>query len=190
MKLLKNFLFVSYIKNKGVRRICFVLGLLFCLLPINAFILNFEYHFHTKTYANITLVEDYNKLELEYIYKHYPTSIQQSGVDMTFGRWRDFFISNYGQGRKDRLIMSNQCYILEHGKRKELNKIWQDNESFSKLKNFCQELERYTAQEITVHIHDYSYLVNIIYIILYFYLPFLICCIFRWIYMGFREDRN
>ncbi len=35
MNILKNIIFVSYLKNKGVRRLCFVLGLLFSYIAFN-----------------------------------------------------------------------------------------------------------------------------------------------------------
>ena len=36
-KLLLSIAFVSYLKNKGVRRICFILGVLFALMPASNF---------------------------------------------------------------------------------------------------------------------------------------------------------
>ena len=35
--IIKNIICVSYLKNKGVRRICFILGVLFALMPASNF---------------------------------------------------------------------------------------------------------------------------------------------------------
>lgn len=56
MQILKNILFVSYIKNKGIRRICFIIGLMFSiysfLKAFSSIMSNIEY------YKTLDLLED------------------------------------------------------------------------------------------------------------------------------------
>lgn len=56
MQILKNILFVSYIKNKGIRRICFIIGLTFSiynfLKALSSIMSNIEY------YKTLDLFED------------------------------------------------------------------------------------------------------------------------------------
>lgn len=187
MNTLKNILFVSYLKNKGIRRICFVLGILPLTLCLYLFIIGFNHSFYTKTYDNITEVSEFNTKELTYIYNHYPISVKKDGTLIKFDAWKNFFISDFGGGKEGRLKMSIQCHILEHDKRTELDSIWQSDEDFEKLKYFCKKFNQYITQKITVNICDYSHLIMLLNAILFFYLPFLICCTFRWIYLGFKE---
>jgi hypothetical protein len=51
---MKNILMVSYLKNKGIRRICFILGIFFSLLFLDGWIYRLDYNFYNEKYKNIT----------------------------------------------------------------------------------------------------------------------------------------
>ena len=64
MTFLKNILFVSYLKNKGIRRICFILGVLFAIFPSASWYYRLNRHFYDLSFNNI------DEVQMSYEYKY------------------------------------------------------------------------------------------------------------------------
>lgn len=51
----------------------------------------------------------------------------------------------------------------------------------------CKQLKQYLSQKISISKANYLYLLKLIWSLFWFYIPFLLSCIVKWIYMGFKE---
>lgn len=189
-KVLKNILFVSYLKNKGVRRICFVLGVLFgviCFLD-----LHYEFKHIKLSYQSLEqAVQDnkYNRDVLERIYEAYPVKFN---FGKSFYEWNDFFT---GYDRKYNTIIS-LCQKKQKGEENTTSKPWEEYQSSYQKKQkgeeekypsveICNELKSYVFQP--VKIVNWNKLYDIKWVVFWFYFPFLFCLPFKWIYRGFKE---
>lgn len=166
--ILRNILFVSYLKNKGVRRICFVLGVLFGVICF----LDWHYEFkHIKlSYQSLEqAVQDnkYNRDVLERIYETYPVKFN---FGKSFYEWNDFFT---GYDRKYNTTIS-LCQKKQKGEEEKYPSV-----------EICNELKSYVSQP--VKIVNWNKLYDIKWVVFWFYFPFLFCLPFKWIYRGFKE---
>lgn len=189
MNLLKNILFVSYLKNKGIRRICFVIGILLAIIPIYVWYINLSYNFYNETYENIVEFGKENKYytdKLREVFNKYPTNIGIKNLN-NFKDWQKFLFDDYGEGHEARRYYLEQCYILKHGDKKTLAEIFQNDEEYTKLQELCPKFKNYMLQEISISKANYLYLLKLLWSLFWFYLPFLLACIVRWIYTGFKE---
>lgn len=57
----------------------------------------------------------------------------------------------------------------------------------AKYNDRCSELKQYMTQEISIFKANYLYLLKLLWALFWFYLPFLLSCIVKWIYTGFKE---
>lgn len=209
-KVLKNILFVSYLKNKGVRRICFVLGVLFGVICF----LDWHYEFKRTNYKLFyqsleQAVQDnkYNRDVLESIYKNYPVKFN---FGASFYEWNDFFT---GYGGKYNTIIS-LCRKRHKREENTTSKPWEEygqqqgvalkpweeyQSSYQKKQNgeekkyppiaieVCNKLESYISQPVKIESVNWNKLYDIKWVVFWFYFPFLFCLPFKWIYRGFKE---
>ena len=191
MAFLQNIIFVTQLKNKGVRRICFIVGILLTIIPTCIWYEGLSKNFYNETYENIIEFAEKNKYDTEKqkaVFNKYPANTLFSQVK-TFEDWRDIFISNNYIGEQNVLqrYYLEQCNILEKGKIQTLAEIFQDDEGYKKLQKFCPKLKQYMSQKISISKANYLYLLKLIWSLFWFYIPFLLSCIVKWIYMGFKE---
>lgn len=189
MNFIKNIFLVSYLKNKGVRRICFILGILFAITPTYIWYEDLSNNFYNETYENIIAFgkeNKYNTNKQKEVYNKYPADIGAKNL-RTFNDWRNFMLDDYGDGYEARRYYLEQCYALKHGERKTLAEIWQDDEGYKILQEFCPKIKQYMTQEISISKANYLYLLKLLWALFWFYLPFLLSCIVKWIYTGFKE---
>ncbi|MBQ9090321.1 MAG: hypothetical protein IJY58_04655 [Alphaproteobacteria bacterium] len=188
LKFIKNILLISYLKNKGIRRICFIIGLILAIIPLISWYNDLNNYFYNETYENISVFGNenkYNTKKQKDVYNKYPINFGAKKLD-TFDEWQDFMFADYGEGFKARRYFLEQCYTLKHGDRKTLAEIFQNNEEYAKLQEFCPKFKQYMTKEIAISKTDFLYILGLFSVVFPFYLPFLLCCVIRWIYMGFK----
>lgn len=187
MDFIKNILFVSYLKNKGIRRICFVVGVCSFLSIISPFIYNIiknslDMDFNVdKVYSNLSEVNEeiyyayqhnnpywYRKVDCLGIYlKHYNI---EGYTRYEFTHYKNVFDDenwcNYNQ---------YECNILKAIKDKPIH-----------LK--CGVFDNYGTSKIK------SLTIFFAIILFIFYAPFLFVCLLKviwqilyWIYLGFKN---
>lgn len=224
MNFIKNIFWVSYLKNKGVRRICFILGILLAITPTYIWYEDLSNNFYSETYENIIAFgkeNKYNTNKQKEVYNKYPADIGAKNLS-NFNDWQNFMFDDYGDGYKARRYYLEQCYILKQietkveipegfhivnnpkendywsqfeevkpapkkEERKTLAEIFQDDEGYQKLQEFCPKFKQYMTQEISISKANYLYLLKLLWSLLWFYLPFLLSCIIKWVYTGFKE---
>ncbi len=189
LKFIKNILLISYLKNKGIRRICFIIGLILAIIPLISWYDDLNNYFYNETYENIIAFgkeNKYNTNKQKEVYNKYPADIGVKNL-RTFNDWQNFMLGDYGDGYKARQYYFEQCYALKHGERKTLDEIWQDDEGYKKLQEFCPKFKQYMTKEIAISKTDFLYILGLFNVVFTFYIPFLLCCVIRWIYMGFKE---
>lgn len=181
MNVIKNIFFVSYLKNKGVRRICFVIGILSSIITAIIWYEGLEKKFYNETYENIIEFgkqNKYNTDKLRKVFYKYPANIGIKNLD-TFHAWQTFFFSDHSKGY---LYYAERCHIYSVLKHDIISQI---DKEFIILQELCPKLENYISQKI--RIPNYLYLFKLLWSLFWFYLPFLSACIGRWIYRGFKE---
>lgn len=181
MTFLKNILFVSYLKNKGIRRICFILGVLFAIFPSASWYYRLNRHFYDLSFNNIDEVQmsyeyKYNDEILKNIFYKYPLDFGKKLKK--FEHWEDFFFNSYTEEYKDRKQLIEICNDMLFAANTEKDSI--------KLE-FCKNLIKYINQPIHISSYDFAYILELWGVIVAFYFPFLFCCLIRWVYMGFKE---
>lgn len=171
----KNIFFVSYIKNKGVRRLCFVIGLLFGIISLGVWKSDLKYNFFDLSFQNIEEVQrdySYNNEVLKAIFEKYPVNI---GETLTvFANWENFFINKYSSDYKYRMHLMNECQVSKS----------------ADMHSICDKLNAYASQKITVSRHNLYYFFNLWYVMFFFYLPFVFVVVIRWIVVGFKEKKE
>lgn len=175
--------------DTSIRRICFVIGILLAIIPIYVWYINLSYNFYNETYENIVEFgkeNKYNTNKQKEVYNKYPADIGAKNL-RTFNDWKNFMLDDYGDGYKARRYYLEQCHALKHGDRKALDEIWQDDEGYKKLQEFCPKFKNYMLQKISISKANYLYLLKLLWSLFWFYLPFLLACMVRWIYTGFKE---
>ena len=78
LKFIKNILLISYLKNKGVRRICFILGILLAIFPSISWYESLSDNFINERYENIIVFgkqNRYNTEKQQEVYDKYPANI-------------------------------------------------------------------------------------------------------------------
>lgn len=182
---MKNILMVSYLKNKGVRRICFILGLLFSLFFLDGWIHRLDYNFYNEKYENITTMAskvDYWETEKQkQVFEKYP--IKNIAKFQDFEEYRKFFFGEY----ENRHPFFSQCKALKEGNESRLYYPYKTPDGRQRLENACKEIKEYMSQEIDISKHNYKHFIDLWMVLMFFYLPFLISCVIRWVYMGFKH---
>ena len=170
----KDILFVSYLKNKGVRRLCFIIGLFFGIIAICVWLDYAENNFYDISFNSMEEVEktEPNDEKLRRIFNKYPVNFGKNLGD--FDNWKSFFFESWTGDYKTRKS------FLEDYKMKNFNK---KNESF-------ELLEKYVQQKIFINRANYLFLLNFLYVIGVFYFPFWLCCVIKWVRDGFKESKN
>lgn len=234
LKFIKNILLISYLKNKGVRRICFILGILLAIFPSISWYEGLSDNFINERYENIIVFgkqNRYNTDKQKEVYNKYPANIGVKNLS-NFDDWRNFMFDDYGDGYEARRYYFQQCYALKNKKNVELPEGFhivyipkQNNDlenkqmrfkiqapdreiieiegnkqpteqdleqiylskNYDKLLTMCPKLKQYMTQEISISKANYLYLLKLLWALFWFYLPFLLSCIIRWIYTGFKE---
>lgn len=169
MKLIKNILFVSYLKNKDIRRICFVVGMALFLWGVFTTPRFYEYTRINRDYINIRDIkiwaDAYREREpLKYL----------NLVECT----TEYF-ENVG------IKYSENLFVLE-------NPV----EDFCRLYGQCEKFKIFALDKINLDCGKKDiFLYRPLFICLAFYLPFLLVCLFKfagqafvWIYKGFKEE--
>lgn len=188
MKFAKNIIFVSYLKNKGIRRICFILSCCSMLyFSVLGFTLSRGYYSIDETYHNF---QSFNSD----IYMSY--KIGEKGWYKKI-ECASKYLKQYGFAHYDAYNMVEFKNILNR------NSLWcQSNEVL------CKRIEK--IKDYPIHLkcgafetYDYSnaqgFLIYLIFIIISFYLPFVLCVfakltykalygIIEWIIKGFKEN--
>ncbi|MBP5698495.1 MAG: hypothetical protein J6W96_03090 [Alphaproteobacteria bacterium] len=256
MNLLKNILLISYLKNKGVRRICFVIGVLLTIIPTYIWYENLNDNFYNETYKNIEEFvhkpwNRYNQDKQREVFNKYPVDIGYKDLTQ-FDLWKSFFFDQSGPGYAVKIYYLEQCNIKKNDNNANLpegfhvvytpdnnNDYWNQfeevdpleydknkvtpemllagarnlkkrgytpeqvdawlhthNSSLKKIKEFakeekfnCNKFEQYMTQEICISKANYIYLLKLLWSLFWFYLPFLLACIVRWIYTGFKDNK-
>lgn len=185
---MKNFFMVSYLKNKGIRRICFILA---CCSVLYFLVLGFSlsggYYSVDETYANFK----YFNSDIYTSYK-----INEKGWHKKI-ECASKYLKTYGFGHYD-------AYTLL-----EFNDVTNSNSFWCKsYNNLCKNIEK--IKDNPVHLkcgvfetYKYSnaqgFLIHLIFMIVAFYLPFVLCVfakltykalygIIKWIVIGFKES--
>lgn len=108
---IKNILFVSYLKNKGIRRICFILGVLFAIFPSASWYYRLNRHFYDLSFNNIDEVSQnyiYNTSILEKVFaEHPPVNFNRKLYD--FDNWHAFFIDKYSRSYQAKIEIMAKC---------------------------------------------------------------------------------
>lgn len=184
MTFLKNILFVSYLKNKGIRRICFILGVLFAIFPSASWYYRLNRHFYDLSFNNIDEVQmsyeyKYNDEILKNIFYKYPLDFGKKLKK--FEHWEDFFFNSYTKAYRSRKQLIEMCNdILSRPS------DFQQPQKQNKLET-CRKFNKYINQPIHISSYDFTYILELWGVVVTFYFPFLFCCLIRWIYMGFKE---
>ena len=183
MKKIKNILFVSYIKNKGVRRLCFVIGLCLCIWLLFNVIPNISHNAVDKLYNNL---EDANtdiylahKFETPYWYRKNECMaiyLRKYGLDKNIAYAFNSSVN----------LLSEKYWCEFYQKECGILKAIKDEPIHLK----CSALEGYDHEAIK----SLSYI--FIFLLVLFYLPFLLICILKlvlkilkWIISGFIESK-
>jgi hypothetical protein len=199
MNLIKNIFLVSYLKNKGIRRICFVIGFSLSLfifvlgwcpqLKDNFFIEEYE-NFHEFKKEN-----RYNTPRKLAFFKKYPANLGVKNLD-NYEDWEEFmFFDGYVYGFNAREYVRDVCLAHFFADKKTLkNKLLETykeedlSEAINKVENSCPKIQDYFSQKISIRRFNLLYILWLIPILLFIYPPFIICCIIKWIYKGFKGE--
>ena len=138
MSTIKKIFFVSYLKNKGIRRICFILGILFAITPAYLWYEDLKDNFYNETYENI----------------------------IDFGKENKY---NNTDKQKEVYNELPEGYHIVYTPKQ--NNVSENN----------------MTQEISISKANYLYLLKLLWSLFWFYLPFLLSCIIKWVYTGFKE---
>lgn len=162
-KVLKNIFTVSYLKNEGARRLCFVLGILLALVPTWFFLTRL--HVSQDTNLRDAVVFGSTKQQ-RYVFDHYPYKCNFCDLETDFERWR----ATFGSWKHTKDLQNTDC---------------------SKLRDpgSCGSSRKYLAQKVKVSYFDFSAFVYLIYAALLFCVPFLLACGIQWILLGFKQDK-
>ena len=183
VKFLKNILFVTYIKNKGIRRICFMIGFGFLVYYSALTIHSFYTGSIDKSYKNL---EDANadiyyshKYDMPYWYRknhcmaiHLKKYNISSNITFVFNTYENILESSeYGWCA----INEKDCNIL---------KAIKDDPIHLKC-NGWEDENKSTLEQLFIILS---------WLLMFFYLPFIIVCIlkmlfniFKWVLRGFME---
>lgn len=162
-----NIFSVSYLKSKGIRRICFVLGLLLSSFMVFNFV---------NQYDNIRLKDEYDNLYLlKKWYNNYYDFEPMKAVNLAKCA-NEYFIN-----------IGFPAYIINFDKDQPICYYGEDCEKLKVIADFKIKLD---CGKETV------FLIWPIILLFVFYFPFLICAltkficdIIKWIYMGFQEEK-
>ncbi|MDD3668789.1 MAG: hypothetical protein PHX68_00620 [Alphaproteobacteria bacterium] len=191
---IKSILSVSYIKNKGVRRISFVLGLLISLLSFSIWMSQLDNNISYKKYHGIREVQNLyysNKLteqQLENIYKSmYPTAI------ITFHQWKLVFLQ-----KEPELSLANGYYnwckandpLLRKWVEQDRYGIYREARAGTDRGPPCALVVWPMEHDIVVKLTNWSYLLWLFGIIFMFYFPFYLSCAIKWIVEGFKKSNK
>jgi hypothetical protein len=198
MNAIKNILLVSYLKNKGIRRICFILGLIPYLFYIFGHWVYFlDENFINEKYNSFTEFKqkkEYEEVRKKIVFENYPANIGIKNLD-TFDGWETFFFDEYGEGKSAREFYKKFCPALLFKGEKEAKKLVIDiyekeelDEAMNKLKKVCPEMHEYIKQPIKITRYNFLYLLNLVLFLFLIYPPFIFCCIIKWIYKGFKGE--
>lgn len=163
-QIIKNIFLVSYIKNKGIRRLCFVIGLLFAALP---FLIMLDSIHIKRDYESLSETLGYyvpEKTKL-FVFEKYKYECDSCKTKDDFSLWKETFseISN-------RKLSCND--FAEENKEK------------------CEKIKNYIYQPVHVDYYDLSYLSLLKYVIILLYTPFVFVCILKWIVSGFKQSKK
>ena len=213
MAFLQNIIFVTYLKNKGVRRICFIVGILLTIIPTCIWYEGLSKNFYNETYENILKFAEKNKYDTEKqkeVFNKYPVNVRFSNCNLDdFYKWQEFFINGivYTNKNDEKSVVFTICAIINQNVI-ESNKLWPEHiikfrasfPQYNDLSNDkliekldikynerCKQLKQYMSQKISISKANYLYLLKLIWSLFWFYIPFLLSCIVKWIYMGFKE---
>ncbi|MDY6311326.1 MAG: hypothetical protein SPL72_08675 [Cyanobacteriota bacterium] len=188
MNFIKNILFVSYLKNKGIRRICFVVGFCSFFIIMSSFVYNIIKHSLDKDFNIDKVYSDLLEVneEIYYAYK-YKTPYWYRKVDCL-----GIYLKHYNIEGYIRYEFTNYKNVFDDEKwcnyyQYECNILKAIKDKPIHLK--CGVFDNYD----TSNVESLSILFAII--LLIFYTPFLFICllkviwqIFYWIYIGFKES--
>lgn len=181
---MKNIFFVSYLKNKGIRRICFILGVLFAIFPSASWYYRLNRHFYDLSFNNINEIQmsyEYNDKILKNVFYKYPVDFGKKDFFYNFRNWKNFFINKYSNDYKARKQLIEMCNdILSRPS------DFQQPQKQNKLET-CRKFNKYINQPIHISSYDFAYILELWVVIVAFYFPFLFCCLIRWVYKGFKE---
>ena len=183
MNFIKNILFVSYLKNKGVRRICFVLGVI-CFIPLFTLCYN-EIGFGYYSFKNMEELREKNNryAVLEAVYKKYPFDFQF--ID-SFNSWVDTFANEYADEYKLLEYIRGSCKNRKEGENPTFEIEAPDRNEYT-ITDICDRLDKYMTQPINGWSFRTSKIPMLILPLIAFYLFFVICCFVKWVYTGFKE---
>lgn len=198
MNIIKNILFVSYLKNKGIRRICFVLGSIIYLFYIFGHWVYFlDENFINEKYDRFVDFKNENKYEKvrkRLVFKKYPADIGIKKLD-TFDGWESFFFDEYGEGFSAREFYKKTCTALLFKGDDEARNLMKDvydkkelPKAMNKIKNVCPKMNEYIKQPIKIKRYNFLYFLNLVLFLFLIYPPFVFCCMIRWIYRGFKGE--
>lgn len=163
-QLFKNILTIAYLKNKGTRRLCLVLGILLALIPL--------YFFMTGLYVNKTLslrdaVVNASEKQQQFVFTHYPYKCNFCDLETNFDRWK----ATFGSWKHANDVQHADC---------------------SKLRDpsGCTSSKKYLAQKIKINYFNFAAFSFLAYALILFYLPFLIACAIQWIAAGFSQGKS
>lgn len=184
MNIIKNILLVSYLKNKGVRRICFVFGLILFLPSL--IICNDEIGFGYYSFKNIDDVrgKSVGYLVQHTVYEKYPFDLP---LIKNFHDWQMFFMY---EGTDENKLLKYFEEICKDTTKKEDPQFEIETPDKTKhtIKNICAKLQEYKEQPIKVWTYRVSKIPILLFPLISFYLLFIICCIVKWIYKGFKGE--
>ena len=177
-----SFLFFHYL-NRGVWRICFILGLLlglFCFALIKSDESNKFFYFRSfknleevvKTY-DYQFKRGYGNDVLKYIYEHYPFPYP-SQMTSGFYPWIEGVNLIY-HNEEYRHMMKKKCSEYDFDK----------NYPEGSYPYKCIMANNYMKQPIYVGFISWNYFLLILFL---FYFPFFIACILTWICRGFKQS--
>lgn len=170
MGLIKNILFVSYLKNKGVRRVCFALGILFSLILLIIIYMNYD---------NLRIKEEFTSLEA---IRYNIASLKKSGKNIKASTLYE---------------CTNKLYA-QVGVQADLLNLYRYDKSMSTY-DYCANrsndaeclfVAQFDRRGVNIDCDEHNFLVLSIIIIISFYLAFWMVCIlkfFKNIYLRFRD---
>lgn len=163
-QIIKNIIFVSYLKNKGIRRICFILGVLLALLPTIAF---FEAFYISENYDNLRDAVVYaSEYQQKYVFQNYKYSCNKCDAEIDFEVWKRTF----ADWELSRSFLHHNCL-----KQKESVEI-------------CQNIQKYLSQKVSINYFNFTAFRYLEYSFLLFYLPFFFACTIKWVISGFKQS--
>ena len=181
MKKIKNILLISYIKNKGIRRLCFVLGVCLCSLVLFKVIPNAYYNAIDKLYPNLEAAN------ADVYFSHEWNLPRWYRKEMCLAKYlKKYDISRevfYLVNSSDDLFTGITCDV--YPRECSILKAIKDDPVNLKCSIF-EDYNNSTAQGVTT---------LLLFLVILFYLPFLLACILKfifkvlkWIYLGFEES--